>query len=88
LIRERTQELKRASWIGIVGNSFLALLKISIGFISGSLAVIGDGIDTLSDVLTYIITLFTARIISNLPIVNILMAIEKLKQFLLKFFLL
>lgn len=64
---KRTQELKRASWIGIIGNAFLAILKIVIGFISGSLAVIGDGIDTLSDVLTYIITLFTTRIISKPP---------------------
>ncbi|MCF8379574.1 MAG: cation diffusion facilitator family transporter [Bacteroidales bacterium] len=64
---ERTQELKRASWIGILGNAFLASLKILVGFISGSLAVIGDGIDSLSDVLTYIITLFTTRIISKPP---------------------
>jgi len=64
---ERNRELKRASWIGIIGNSLLAVIKIVIGFISGSLAVIGDGIDTLSDVLTYFITLFTTRIISKPP---------------------
>lgn len=63
----RTEELKRASWIGIIGNAFLAVIKILIGFISGSFAVIGDGIDTLSDVLTYIITLFTCRIIGKPP---------------------
>jgi cation diffusion facilitator family transporter len=38
---------------------------VIVGFVSGSFAVIGDGIDTLSDVLTYFITLFTARIISK-----------------------
>lgn len=65
--RVRAGELKRASWIGIVGNSFLAVLKIIVGFISGSFAVIGDGIDTLSDVLTYIITLYASRIISKPP---------------------
>lgn len=64
---ERSQKLKRASWIGIIGNAFLAIIKILIGFISGSLAVIGDGIDSLSDVLTYVITLFTARVISKPP---------------------
>lgn len=67
MARERTQQIKRASWIGILGNAILAVLKIIVGFISGSLAVIGDGIDSLSDVLTYIITLFTARIISKPP---------------------
>lgn len=67
MTQERSQELKRASWIGITGNSLLAVLKIFVGFISGSFAVIGDGIDTLSDVFTYIIILYTARIISKPP---------------------
>ncbi len=66
-MQERSAELRRASWIGIVGNVVLATLKVTIGFIAGSFAVIGDGIDTLSDVLTYFITLFTARIISKPP---------------------
>lgn len=65
--RARSRELKRASWIGIIGNALLAVLKIIAGFISGSFAVIGDGIDSLSDVLTFIITLFAARIISKPP---------------------
>lgn len=67
LMQNRSQELKRASWIGITGNALLAILKILIGFISGSFAVIGDGIDTATDVLTYVITLITARIISKPP---------------------
>jgi cation diffusion facilitator family transporter len=66
-MQNRSQELKRASWIGITGNALLAILKILIGFISGSFAVIGDGIDTATDVLTYVITLITARIISKPP---------------------
>jgi cation diffusion facilitator family transporter len=66
-MRERSKELQRASWIGIAGNAILAILKILIGFISGSFAVIGDGIDTATDVLTYVITLITARIISKPP---------------------
>jgi cation diffusion facilitator family transporter len=66
-MRERSKELQRASWIGIAGNALLAVLKILIGFISGSFAVIGDGIDTATDVLTYVITLITARIISKPP---------------------
>ena len=67
MAKDRTQQIKRASWIGILGNSLLSILKIVLGFVSGSLAVVGDGIDSLSDVLTYIITLFTARIISKPP---------------------
>lgn len=63
----RTQKIIYASWVGIVGNSLLASLKIYIGFVAGSLAVIGDGIDSTSDIVTSIITLFTASIIARPP---------------------
>ncbi|MEZ5197453.1 MAG: cation diffusion facilitator family transporter [Bacteroidales bacterium] len=64
---ERANIIKKASWIGIIGNAMLAVSKIAIGFTAGSLAVIGDGIDTTTDVLTFFITLFAARIISKPP---------------------
>ncbi|MCD4745487.1 MAG: cation diffusion facilitator family transporter [Bacteroidales bacterium] len=66
-MKSRSEEIVRASWIGIIGNTILAVLKITIGFISGSLAVIGDGIDSSIDILTFFITLFTAKIISKPP---------------------
>lgn len=64
---KRTDRIKRASWIGIIGNSILAVLKIVIGFISGSLAVVGDGIDSATDVLTFFITLVAAKIMNKPP---------------------
>lgn len=64
---ERTQLIIRTSWIGIIGNSILSLLKIVLGFLSGSLAVVGDGIDSAGDIITSWITLFTARVISRPP---------------------
>lgn len=67
MTKDRSYKIKEASWIGITGNAILAIAKIVIGVVSGSLAVIGDGIDTTTDVLTYIITLITARIISKPP---------------------
>jgi cation diffusion facilitator family transporter len=63
----RNKYIKKASWVGIIGNTILAVLKIVIGFISGSLAVIGDGIDTATDILTYMITLLAARIMNKPP---------------------
>jgi cation diffusion facilitator family transporter len=57
----------KASWVGVIGNALLSLLKIVIGIISGSLAVIADGIDSASDIVTSLITLFTARIIMRPP---------------------
>ncbi len=64
-IRER--EITNASWIGIFGNSFLSVLKISAGFISGSLAVVADGIDSSTDIITSVITLITARFLAKPP---------------------
>ena len=64
---EREQEIKRASWIGIFGNGFLSLLKITAGFVSGSLAVVADGVDSSSDIITSVITLITARILAKPP---------------------
>ncbi|NBC81976.1 MAG: cation diffusion facilitator family transporter [Bacteroidetes bacterium] len=66
-MQSREQQLIKVSWISILGNAFLSALKIVIGFISGSLAVIADGVDSASDVLTSVITLITARIISRPP---------------------
>ncbi len=64
---KRNQQIKFASWVGIIGNSILAVAKIFVGFISGSFAVIGDGIDTTTDILTYFITLLAARIMNKPP---------------------
>lgn len=63
----RNHQIKKASWVGIIGNTILAIAKIVIGFISGSMAVIGDGIDTATDILTYFITLLAARIMNKPP---------------------
>lgn len=65
--KNRNQHIKKASWVGIIGNTILAIAKIVIGFISGSMAVIGDGVDTAMDILTYFITLLAAKIMNKPP---------------------
>lgn len=66
-MERRSKQIERASWIAILGNIILATSKITIGLISGSLAVVGDGIDSSSDIVTSFITLATSRIISKPP---------------------
>ena len=66
-ISERGKIILKASWIAIVGNAILSVLKIVIGLISGSIAVVADGIDSASDIVTSLITLITAHIISRPP---------------------
>jgi len=51
--------------IALFGNLFLAALKISLGLWAGSLAVVGDGIDSSMDVLIAVISLAVAHIIAR-----------------------
>ena len=64
---QRTRHIIKASWIAVAANGVLAALKITVGLLAGSLALVGDGIDSASDIATSLITLFTARIISRPP---------------------
>ena len=54
-----------ASITALIGNVVLAAVKIGTGIYSGSLAVIGDGMDSSIDVLISVMTLIVARIISR-----------------------
>jgi len=64
-IDSKARIIKAASLTAIIGNTLLAALKIGTGIYAGSLAVIGDGIDSSMDVLIAIMTLIVARIISR-----------------------
>ena len=64
-MQERTAILNKASLIALIGNALLAAAKLIVGFVSGSLAVVGDGIDSSTDVVIAIVALFTARIVDK-----------------------
>jgi cation diffusion facilitator family transporter len=57
--------IKTASLIALGGNALLAGLKIAAGLYAGSLAVLGDGIDSSVDVLIALMSLLVARIIAR-----------------------
>lgn len=59
---DRNAIVKRASLISLVGNAVLAASKIIVGFIAGSLAVVGDGIDSSTDVIISIVALVASAI--------------------------
>ncbi len=73
----REKILVRTSWVSIIGNAILSISKIVIGIVSGSLAVLGDGIDSATDVVISLITLFTARIVSKPPGIKYVYGYEK-----------
>ena len=66
-MKDRKKIMLRTSWISVLGNAFLSLLKIVVGLFSGSLAVLSDGLDSASDVVTSLIILATTPIISRPP---------------------
>ncbi|MCL1868376.1 MAG: cation diffusion facilitator family transporter [Paludibacter sp.] len=67
----------RASWVSTIGNAILSLMKLVIGFLTGSLAVISDGIDSATDVVVSIVMVFTARIVSRPPDLKYVYGYEK-----------
>jgi cation diffusion facilitator family transporter len=66
-MESRGKQIVRASWVSIGGNALLSVLKIVIGFLSGSLAVVADGVDSAGDIVASTITLFTAHLITRPP---------------------
>ncbi len=61
----RTKLVRQAAVIALFGNLFLALAKITVGLVSGSLAVLGDGIDSSTDVAIAVMTLAVGFIINQ-----------------------
>ncbi len=73
----REKILVRTSLISVIGNAILSLSKIVIGIIGGSMAVLGDGIDSATDVVISLVTLFTAKIMSRPPNTKYVYGYEK-----------
>ena len=63
----RTAVIRKASWVGIIGNAFLSVIKITAGLLSGSFALLGDGIDSATDIVTSVVTLLTSKIVDRPP---------------------
>ncbi len=62
---DRGTLLRRASLIALFGNAILALVKIGTGIWAGSLAVLGDGIDSSTDVVIAALSLFVAGVVAR-----------------------
>ncbi|HOT61507.1 MAG TPA: cation diffusion facilitator family transporter [Treponemataceae bacterium] len=61
----RTNLVRLAALIALVGNAALAVSKLAVGAIGGSLAVLGDGIDSSTDVAIAAMTLAVAFVIDR-----------------------
>jgi cation diffusion facilitator family transporter len=57
--------IRKAALAALAGNALLAALKIGAGITSGSMAVLGDGIDSSVDVFIALISLTVSKVISR-----------------------
>jgi cation diffusion facilitator family transporter len=64
-IEYRAKLIRAASLIALGGNLVLGTFKIGSGILAGSLAVLGDGIDSLVDILIAIMALVVSRVVSR-----------------------
>lgn len=80
LTDERHKVIIRSSWVSIVGNALLSTLKLTVGFIAGSFAVLSDGVDSATDVLISVIMVFAARIMKRPPDQKYVYGYEKVES--------
>ncbi|ASJ02097.1 transporter [Thermococcus profundus] len=61
------EELYRPIWASVVGNVLLALFKLMVGVLYSSIALISDGVHSLSDVITSVMGYFGMKVSSKPP---------------------
>lgn len=64
---DRNKIIQLASIISVAGNTLLAFSKVFTGIWSGSLSVLGDGLDSITDIFISMITLAISIIITQPP---------------------
>ncbi|MBU2099797.1 MAG: cation diffusion facilitator family transporter [Candidatus Micrarchaeota archaeon] len=64
---EKTKEKKIVSLLNLAGNVFLFLIKIFIGFLTGSVALIADSLNSLSDIFSSSLALIAVKISDKKP---------------------
>lgn len=62
---DRFSAIRRAAALSLAGNAVLAAAKVGTGFLAGSLAVVGDGVDSATDVVISIVALAATAVMSK-----------------------
>ena len=64
---DRSSQIIRTSWVGIIANVMLAAFKAAVGVIAGSFAIVMDAVNNLSDALSGIITIIGTKLAGKAP---------------------
>ncbi|MBQ7661603.1 MAG: cation transporter, partial [Clostridia bacterium] len=67
LAASREKTIVKTSVIGIVANIFLVAFKMFVGLVSGSIAVILDAVNNLSDAASSVVTIIGAKLGAKAP---------------------
>jgi len=67
LDKKRAQTIYTSSLFALLGNAVLSISKVAIGLVAHSLAVLSDGIDSATDIITSFVTMVASKIISKPP---------------------
>ncbi|MBR5726720.1 MAG: cation transporter [Muribaculaceae bacterium] len=59
---DRSSQIIRTSWIGIITNVLLAAFKAAVGIIASSVAIVMDAVNNLSDALSSVITIVGTKL--------------------------
>ena len=63
----REKEIVKTSVVGIVANVFLVAFKAFVGFLAGSVAIIMDAVNNLTDALSSVITIVGTKLAGKRP---------------------
>ena len=63
----REKEIVKTSFIGIIANIFLVGFKAFVGFISGSISIIMDAVNNLTDALSSTVTIIGTKLSNKKP---------------------
>lgn len=66
-IETRNKNIIKTSIVGIIINFVLAIFKVFVGFLSGSIAIILDAVNNLSDTLASIVTIIGIKFANRAP---------------------
>ncbi|WP_456455344.1 cation diffusion facilitator family transporter [Methanopyrus sp.] len=66
-VEERLQEVRRGALIGIYGNVLLSALKVVVGYIASSWALVSDGVHSLGDTVSSVMVLLGAKVARKPP---------------------
>lgn len=64
---ERSRIIARTSALGVCANLFIALVKVILGIITSSIAIVSEGVNNATDALTSVLALVGAKLATKKP---------------------